>query len=66
MGHLMRLNRDVDDFRVELDEDGEGDITLRCTKEGCPGKRLYLFGYPTMGELIADAYEHLDDAHPED
>jgi hypothetical protein len=62
MPHLMRLNRDVDDFRVTTDE--EGDIVLRCGHEGCEASRSYLFGWPDMGTLIADAYKHLDEAHP--
>ncbi len=62
MTHLMRLNRDVDDFKVTVDE--EGDVVLRCSKEGCPASRAYLFGSPDMGALIADAYKHLDEAHP--
>lgn len=63
MPHLMRLNRDVDDFTLDVDE--EGDIILRCGKEGCKGGRMYLFGPPAMGDLIADAYQHLDKSHPE-
>ena len=64
MPHLMRLNQDVDDFKVTTDE--EGDVILRCGREGCKGSRHYLFGFPTMGDLIADAYKHLDEAHPVD
>jgi hypothetical protein len=61
MPHLMRLNRDVDDFKLTTGD--EGDIVLRCGQEGCTASRVYLFGPPDMGTLIADAYEHLDEAH---
>lgn len=63
MPHLMRLNRDVDSFRLETDE--EGDIILRCGEAGCTGSRRYLFGPPTLGDVIADAYKHLDSEHTE-
>jgi hypothetical protein len=62
MPHLMRLNQDVDDFKVTVDD--ESDIVLSCGREGCGESWAYLFGWPDMGTLIADAYRHLDEAHP--
>jgi hypothetical protein len=63
MPHLMRLNRDVDDFNLDAGE--EGDIILRCGRDGCKATQTWLFGPPTMGDAIAAAYQHLDEAHPE-
>jgi hypothetical protein len=59
----MRLNRDVDDFKLDTGE--EGDIILRCGKDGCESVYSWWFGAPTIGEAIAVAYKHLDEAHPE-
>ena len=63
MGYQMRLNQDVDGFRLTTDE--EGDIVMRCPREGCTGTRAYLFGLPDLGTLIGDAYRHLDEKHGE-
>jgi hypothetical protein len=61
MPYLMRLNRDVDDFKLGADE--EGDITLTCPR--CGETLMWLFGAPSMGSAIQGAYEHMDKDHPE-
>jgi hypothetical protein len=61
MPYLMRLNRDVDDFKLGSGE--EGDVTLTCPH--CGETMTWFFGAPSMGSAIQGAYEHLDKAHPE-
>jgi hypothetical protein len=57
----MRLVRDVDDFKASVDE--EGDVVLRCPGDGCLGARTYWTDTPTLGQMIGDAYRHIDQSH---
>lgn len=63
MPYLMRLNRDVDDFKLGIDD--EGDVTLTCPHGDCGVIAAFVFGVPSMGDAIQAAYEHLDEDHPE-
>jgi hypothetical protein len=51
----MRLVRDVDDFAVLLDEDGE--MHLSCPSDECWGYALE--GYALLSDVLSHAYRHI-------
>jgi hypothetical protein len=55
----MRLVKDVDDFTLGLDEDGE--MAMWCPSGECGGGHCYESGPVRLGSILAGAYEHIDE-----